>query len=176
MQNRFKNTKLFFVIMLTTIIVWCAADCAAFGLKEVGVEVGKGFGVEAQGQISVVINSSQQAHEETFTHMGPGGEGFLSRVRIDPNNSDVAYFCGDNCGIYKTINGGDTWVSITTGLGNYKVPDIIIHPSNSNVLWAATRGGVYKSTDAGATWTAERNGWPAMSQTYPQYNYAGLLL
>ena len=51
MQNRFKNTRFSLMIMLTTITIWFAADCAVFGLKEVGVEVGKGFGAQAQAQI-----------------------------------------------------------------------------------------------------------------------------
>ena len=48
MQTKFKNIKLFFAIMLTTITVWCVADYAVFGLKEMGVEVGEmtGFGTE----------------------------------------------------------------------------------------------------------------------------------
>ena len=50
MQNRFKNIKLSFVIMLTTIIVWFAADCAVFGLGKMGVEVGESarFGAQAR--------------------------------------------------------------------------------------------------------------------------------
>lgn len=40
-----------------------------------------------------------------------------------------------------------------TGLLNYRVNDVVIDPQDDNVMYAATQGGVYKSTDKGSTWT-----------------------
>lgn len=105
----------------------------------------------------------------------PKGEDFLelaiSDIVFDPNNSNIMYAAtGDKNisgnvkigdGIYKSTDGGETWQNI--GLSNTSiVSEIIIDPNNSNVIYASTMGkhyaqdsqrGVYKSTDAGATWS-----------------------
>ena len=57
-------------------------------------------------------------------------------------------------GILKTTDGGATWTKSldfdSTQL--YGVADILIDPSNTNNVFAATTNGVYRSTDAGANW------------------------
>ena len=67
----------------------------------------------------------------------------------------------EGVGILKTTDGGVTWQ--TTGLSNevkeqVVVARIIAHPSNSTTLWTATNKGIYKSTDAGATWSKKQGG------------------
>ena len=76
----------------------------------------------------------------------------------EPNNRQTASF-GD--GIYKTTDGGKTFKHI--GLRETQtIARIVIDPKNSNIVYVASPGhlfgpnpdrGVYKSTDAGATWT-----------------------
>lgn len=87
----------------------------------------------------------------------------VSGIAIDSNNSDVIYIAtgdddaGDSysVGVMKSIDGGLTWN--TTGLNPNNAPssmnDIYINPNNSNMLWVATNNGVFKTTDAGVTWT-----------------------
>lgn len=63
-------------------------------------------------------------------------------------------------GVYKSVDAGKTWKNI--GLINTRhISDVIIHPSNPDVVYVAAQGtvhgpnadrGVYKSTDGGATW------------------------
>ena len=63
-------------------------------------------------------------------------------------------------GIYKTIDGGDSWKAI--GLDSTeRVSRIVIHPDNPEVIFVATLGhlwdsnqerGVYRSKDGGHTW------------------------
>lgn len=67
---------------------------------------------------------------------------------------------GPGSGIFKTIDGGDTWTEITRNpglpkglLGNM---GIAVSPARPNRVWAiieADSGGVFRSDDAGATWT-----------------------
>jgi photosystem II stability/assembly factor-like uncharacterized protein len=59
-------------------------------------------------------------------------------------------------GILKSNDGGATWNA--TGLSYSQnnlqiIQRLIIHPSNSNILVAATRTGIYRSADAGANWS-----------------------
>ncbi len=86
-----------------------------------------------------------------------------SDIAIDPNNTNILYLgTGDNdagdspsIGVMKSIDGGITWN--TTGLVfspalNKRVGKLLIDPTNSNIIYAATSGGVYKTTDAGINW------------------------
>ena len=76
----------------------------------------------------------------------------------EPNNRQTASF-GD--GIYKTMDGGKTFKHM--GLRETQtIARIVIDPKNSNVVYVASPGhlfgpnperGVFKSTDAGETWT-----------------------
>lgn len=63
-------------------------------------------------------------------------------------------------GIYKSEDGGQSWTNM--GLKeSHHISKIIIHPENSEILWAAAQGclwiaggdrGLYKTTDGGKTW------------------------
>lgn len=94
----------------------------------------------------------------------------IGKITIDERNPNIVYigtgdpnvsgypFVGN--GLYKSINGGDTWSNI--GLENTRIiSDIAIDPNNSNVLYVGTMGipfykdrnrGLYKSSNGGITW------------------------
>lgn len=76
---------------------------------------------------------------------------------MDPTNSSIVYVGGYESSapaIYKTTNGGTSWNKLPgTGLVGY-VYALEIDPGNPTTLFAGTSGSVYKSTDAGATWSA----------------------
>lgn len=57
-------------------------------------------------------------------------------------------------GILKTTDGGTTWTKVLDyAYSNLTgVADILINPSNTNMVFAATTNGVLRTTDAGATW------------------------
>jgi photosystem II stability/assembly factor-like uncharacterized protein len=82
---------------------------------------------------------------------------FITRIRVDPKNTNVAYLCftGYSKGnLWKTIDGGQTWSDVSGGMPELPVYDVAIHPQNSNFLYAATEVGIFASADAGNTW------WP----------------
>lgn len=66
---------------------------------------------------------------------------------------------GPDCKLWKSENGGDTWIDLTSNPGMPTAPigkiGITVSPADNKRLWAiveANDGGVYRSDDAGATW------------------------
>ncbi|MBE0569998.1 MAG: T9SS type A sorting domain-containing protein [Ignavibacteriaceae bacterium] len=102
-------------------------------------------------------------------------------IAIDPNNTNTIYAgTGETIwfyntttyegnGLYKSTDGGDNWTQITNGFGiQTQFSDIEVNPGNSNVLLASlgsgnwnlsvpTNQGIWRSSDAGATWTRTLN-------------------
>lgn len=124
---------------------------------------------------------------ESFTHMGLKSTHHIAEIAIDPQNSDVIYvaavghlwgYNGDR-GLYKSVDGGKNWRKLVNGLpndGKTGCTEIIIHPENPNILFAGfyhrlrkpywytsggEKGGMFKSTDGGASWTKLENGLPS---------------
>ncbi len=89
----------------------------------------------------------------------------VSTLVMEPNNAMVMYagtgegfFNGDavrGAGIFKTTNGGITWDQLpaTNNEDFYYINKLVISKNDSKRLYAATRTGVWRSLDSGATWT-----------------------
>ena len=139
---------------------------------------------------------------------GLGTNRDIHKIVIDPSNSNILYvgiesyneFSGENIttvqvGIYKTSDGGQNWIRIDTNPPQISVSDLAIDPTNSNIIYSATRemldhsleimyrGGVYKSTDGGNNWIERSNGFGdienlnvgslAINPQNPEIIYAG---
>ncbi len=102
--------------------------------------------------------ASWNTNTDAFATLG------ISDIAIDPTNSNIMYVAtGDadgsstySIGILKSIDGGVTWN--TTGLTYVtssfrKVARILINPSNPNIIIAATNLGIYRSANAGTTFS-----------------------
>ena len=97
--------------------------------------------------------------------------GSIGAVAVAPSDTKVLYVGqGEQTvrgnvssgfeGLWKSTDGGETWMNI--GLKDaMHVGRIIVHPDNSDVVWVAVMGdlfkssemrGIYKSTDGGKTW------------------------
>ncbi|MCD4694978.1 MAG: hypothetical protein K8S16_01960, partial [Bacteroidales bacterium] len=55
-------------------------------------------------------------------------------------------------GIWKSIDGGNSWTHITSGMDDKLVSEILVWPDNDDILLAGAYDGVYISTDIGDTW------------------------
>jgi photosystem II stability/assembly factor-like uncharacterized protein len=97
--------------------------------------------------------------------VGPSRGGRVTAVAGDFANQQVFYFGATGGGIWKTDDGGINWRNVSDGFVNTgSVGAVAVAPSDSNIVYAGmgeacVRGdasygdGVYKSTDAGKTWT-----------------------
>ncbi|MCA1558999.1 MAG: glycosyl hydrolase [Acidobacteria bacterium] len=100
-----------------------------------------------------------------FRSIGPSlTTGRISDVEVDPKNPSVWYVAAATGNLWKTENRGNTWTPIFDQYGSYSLGVVVVDPRDSNVVWLGTGentnqrsvsfgDGVYKSTDAGKSWT-----------------------
>jgi len=131
-----------------------------------------------------LLKSTNQG--ETWEFMGLPDSHHISRILINPENSDEVvvgvtghlYSSNTERGIYKTTDAGKSWkknlfINEETG-----IIDVAVNPANYNEMYAAAwdkdrkawnfresgkNSGIYKSTDAGDSWTkisTEASGFP----------------
>ena len=97
--------------------------------------------------------------------IGPPRGGRVVAVAGDYQNAMTFYFGACAGGIWKTSDGGTYWECVSDGyLTSATIGALAVAPSDSNVIYAGTGettiridvsfgDGMYKSTDAGRTWT-----------------------
>jgi hypothetical protein len=97
------------------------------------------------------------------------GAGRVNFIRFDPNNSNNMFIGAPNGGLWKSTDAGVTWTTNTDFLTITGCSDIVIDPTNTNIMYLATGDiesdrtsiGVLKSTDGGLTWNTTAANWPA---------------
>jgi len=62
------------------------------------------------------------------------------------------YHDGSGGSVFVSSDGGESWLSSSTGLAGRDVFSFYQMPDNPNVIYAGTNTGVYRSNDRGATW------------------------
>jgi photosystem II stability/assembly factor-like uncharacterized protein len=93
---------------------------------------------------------------------------------VDPVLPARLYAGTDFNGVWKSIDGGSNWFSSSTGIDDLFIMfNIIVDPTNTNIVYASGFGGVanvigavYRSTDAGTTWTRADTGIAARGDTW----------
>ncbi len=100
-----------------------------------------------------------------FRNIGPATMGGrIDDYAVDEANSDIMYVGTAAGGVFKTINGGITWLPIFDHEVTGSIGCISIAPSSHDIIWVGTGEannrqsasygyGVYKSMDGGRTWT-----------------------
>jgi photosystem II stability/assembly factor-like uncharacterized protein len=96
------------------------------------------------------------------------------RLAIDPANPDIM-LVATSVGLFRTQTGADgVWSKVLpqqehkpdgggargADRGPNAFVDVLFHPTNPSIVYAATRSEVYRSTDAGQTWARLSKGLP----------------
>ena len=113
----------------------------------------------------------------------------IANIAVNPHHTDTIYAAtGDgygyedpdggtifwgglySAGVMKSTDGGNTWH--TTGLSYLQlnrdiIQRLLIHPDNPNILLAATRNGIFRTADAGATWALVDTGHVFSMEFHP---------
>ena len=108
-------------------------------------------------------SSWQPVGPQTHTNTGSwsSGQGRVNVVYVDPNNANIIYVGTPAGGIWKSIDAGTNWTSLSDKLPQIGVSGIVTDPSNSNIVYIATGDkdasdtysvGIFKSTNGGSTW------------------------
>lgn len=141
---------------------------------------------------------------ESWRYLGLRDTGQIGRIRIHPEDPDVAWLSatgrpfGPNPerGVYRTRDGGETWQNLLFVSDSTGAIELLLNPNDPNELFAAMwrgerkpwtmisgarEGGIYRSRDAGDSWTKLGGGLPdgligklgiAQAPSRPQRLYA----
>ncbi len=140
----------------------------------------------------------------TWQNIGLGETSIISRINIAPTNNNIIYAAtmglpfekNINRGLYKSLDKGSSWEQILFVNDSTGVIDLLVHPENPDILYAASwnrirnnktsvadgpDAKIHKSLDGGDTWTILEGGLPqenfsriglAMSTQNPEKIYA----
>lgn len=113
---------------------------------------------------------------KTWKRVGLEDTRQIGRVRVHPKNPDIVYVAAlghvwgpnEQRGIFRSQDGGKTWQKIFSRGDKAGAIDLVIDPTNPNILYAGfwevyrkpwtlesggAGGGIFKSTDGGDTWS-----------------------
>lgn len=132
---------------------------------------GKKFGTKAYTSAlkatkqQILSKSGANTISGDWVTQGPGNIGArINTVAVHPTDDDIMYVGFSQGGAFKTIDGGDNWFPIFDDFTLLSIGEIVLDPSDPNTVYMGTGDpnisgypfigdGIYKSTDAGATWT-----------------------
>ena len=120
---------------------------------------------------------------KTWKRMGLENSEHIGEILVDPRNSNVVYVAaqgplfseGGDRGLYKTTDGGATWNAVLTSATTPASATSLFDPRNPDIIFAGAYqrrrhvgqmigggpdGGIYKTTNAGKSWTKLTKGLP----------------
>jgi photosystem II stability/assembly factor-like uncharacterized protein len=90
---------------------------------------------------------------------GPLSDLYVSALAVDPGQPSTLYAATDGAGVFKSTDGGKSWVAINEGLANFFVTALALGAGpHSTALYAATDAGIFKTTTEGSAWVAVNSG------------------
>jgi photosystem II stability/assembly factor-like uncharacterized protein len=120
---------------------------------------------------------------KTWNNVGLKSSEHIGKILVDPRNSNTVYVAsqgplwsaGGERGLYKTTDGGATWNAVLTISPDTGISDAVFNTKNPDIIYASAyqrrravgqmigggpEGGIFKSTNAGKTWTKLSKGLP----------------
>lgn len=104
--------------------------------------------------------------------LGPGNVGGRIRsIVFDPNNANNVWVGSVSGGIWRSTNGAASWQPVDDFMANLAVSTMVMHPTNTAMMYAGTGegyglsvnpgagvqgtqgSGIFQTTDSGATWS-----------------------
>src|SRR5579883_1193003 len=114
------------------------------------------------GCLAALLTTPLQAGPGSFTTALTGQQ--FWQIAIDPANPKVVYAAGNDSNlnpyVYKTFDSGNTWASVSSGLGQFNVYALGVGKVNDNIVYVGGYNpnthqiALFESQNGGATWTA----------------------
>ncbi|MFN8178832.1 MAG: T9SS type A sorting domain-containing protein [bacterium] len=116
-----------------------------------------------------------QTPRATWFNLGPTNfAGRMIAIDFDPTNANRVFVGGADGGLWRTTDGGDSWVPLTDELPSIAVGGIAVDPLNVNVIVIGTGEatqnidavggvGIMRSTDGGTTWNTTSQSYSVSS-------------
>lgn len=125
------------------------------------------------------LRKSEELQYGNWTNLGPfdipiwltssahqghtSGKGRIDCIEFHPVDPNIMYAGAPCGGFWKTTDGGLNWYTTTDDLFSIGITDIVVHPTNPDIIYASTGDkdgpsprvmsiGIIKSYDAGETW------------------------
>lgn len=119
------------------------------------------FSISSYGQDSI---PSKLLENYKFRSIGPAGmSGRITAIKVHTQKPEVIYAGSASGGLWKSPNGGQSWVNIFKNEKVSSVGALAVDPHNPDVIWLGTGEGnprnsmtsgygLYKSLDGGKSW------------------------
>src|SRR6185312_7770647 len=143
---------------------------------------------------------------KTWTHLGLRDGQQIPELAVDPHDPNKVFAAvaghpygpNEERGVFRSIDGGQNWQKVLYKDENTGAADVLIDPTDSNIVyaslwearegpwengaWNGPNGGIFKSTDGGATFTQLTGGLPqgvvqahlAISASNPKFLFASV--
>lgn len=116
------------------------------------------------------VGSKLPIFADAWSNIGPTSNGNIAAgctkaLAFDPSNSKIIYAGGAAGGVWKSTDGGSSWLPLTDNvIPDLAISSIAVDPSNTKTVYVGTGdpavaidalggSGLYKTTDGGATWS-----------------------
>ncbi|WP_345616994.1 exo-alpha-sialidase [Serinicoccus chungangensis] len=148
------------------------------GISAAGVFASKDAGGQWERRNALALPDEPDAAAAAGHPGGPGGGEVglcVHHIVRAPGPGDVLYQ-RNHVGVWRSGDGGLTWSDITAGLPSTFGFPMRVHPRDPDTVWTIPLNGdmegryppdaaaaVWRSTDGGATWEAQRSGLPQES-------------
>jgi Tol biopolymer transport system component len=98
-----------------------------------------------------IMRSQDEGRSWKLASHGLGSEGVICLVE-NPNQKGVLLAGTSEAGVYKTTDGGYNWFHANNGLTDKRILALVVDSLMSEVIYAETPTGLYRSQDAGERW------------------------
>ena len=119
---------------------------------------------------------------DTFSQLSTVvANGSVLALAVDPKDSNTLYAAVNPQGVFKSSDGGQTWVAVNNGItvlnnGAVDAFGVVTDPNIPKVVFATTEVGLFRSEDGGVSWTAVKIGLaPDLPSFFTQPTFPGPL-
>ena len=162
-------------IVLLLVVLVCLLNPVPSLASSIVSAPGDGGDVSGQADVGNITLQSTQGYYRYFVpfiqvmlpdweRLDTTGGGMQTGIAVHPRNPDIVYMASDNGGLFKTENGGDSWFSVSSNLGAYRLSFVTLDPLDPSVIYVAAsteygqrtsgggKGEIYRSLNGGGAW------------------------